>query len=263
VSSYVRTALTAEVFDVVSGARRLEPRAFVPGAPVPLLLPDAGVLVLPSAGNTASSRLGGVARIVGWHVDDGAKAFDFDMLPLQYKPRWLVPVAEGLAIYGGTPPGAGVVVVDPRDGGHAGDPVPFPPEIGDPTRVCRVAGEEARVRVLGFPDFRKGDTFFSLSLLAGSGKLLWHQSYGLPKSTLYCYTPERMHRKGSALLFATSMQYGGKFSTDLLLLDEESGKLLDRESFEGGRPGERDDVVRCGDWVVLRQYTRLQVLAWR
>jgi hypothetical protein len=28
-------------------------------------------------------------------------------------------------------------------------------------------------------------------------------------------------------------------------------------------PGERDDVVRCGDWVVLRQKTHLQVLAWR
>jgi hypothetical protein len=59
------------------------------------------------------------------------------------------------------------------------------------------------------------------------------------------------------------MQYGVKCSTDLFLVDEETGRLLDRESFEGGRAGERDDVVRCGDWVVVRQDTQLHVLAWR
>jgi len=80
---------------------------------------------------------------------------------------------------------------------------------------------------------------------------------------LLCYTPERMFRKGTTLLFATTMQYGGNCGSDLFLVDEESGRLLDRERFEKGRAGERDDVVRCGDWVVLRQDTQLQVLAWR
>ena len=263
VSSYLRSTQTAEVFDVVSGARRLEPRPFVSGATVPLLLPDVGVLALPSSGSTASSRLGGVARLVGWKLDDGGKAFEFDMLPLQYKLRWILPVAEGLAIYGGTPPNAAVALVDPRDGARTGDPTPLPAEISELARVCRMVGEESRVRVLGFGEFRKGDTFFSLSLLAGNGKPMWRQSYDLPKSTLLCYTPERMFRKGTTLLFATTMQYGGNCGSDLFLVDEESGRLLDRERFEKGRAGERDDVVRCGDWVVLRQDTQLQVLAWR
>jgi outer membrane protein assembly factor BamB len=263
VSSYLRQSQTAEVFDVVSGARRLEPRPFVSGATVPLLLPDAGVLALPASGSTPSSRLGGVARLVGWKLDDGGKAFEFEMAPLQYKLRWILPVAEGLAIYGGTPPNAGVVLVDPRDGARTGDPTPLPQEISESARLCRMIGEESRVRVLGFSEFRKSDSFFSLSLLAGNGKPMWRQEYALPKNTVLCYPPERMYRKGTTLLFATSMQYGGNCSTDLFLVDEESGRLLDRESFEGGVPGERDDVVRCGDWAVLRQKTHLQVLAWR
>jgi len=263
VSSYLRSTQTAEVFDVVSGARRLEPRPFVSGASVPLLLPDAGVLALPSSGSTASSRLGGVARLVGWRLDDDSKAFEFEMLPLQYKLRWLLPVAEGLAIYGGTPPNSAVALIDPRDGTRTGDPTPLPPEISDSARMCRVVGEEARVRVLGFPDFRKGDASFSLSLLAGNGRAMWRKSYDLPKSPVLCYPPERMYRKGTALLFTTSMQYGVKCSTDLFLVDEETGRLLDRESFEGGRAGESNDVVRCGDWVVVRQDTQLHVLAWR
>ena len=212
----------------MSGARRLEPRPFVSGASVPLLLPDAGVLALPSSGSTASSRLGGVARLVGWRLDDDTKAFEFEMLPLQYKLRWLLPVAEGLAIYGGTPPNTSVAVIDPRDGTRAGDPTPLPPEISELARVCRVVGEESRVRVVGFGDFRKGDAFFSLSLLAGNGRAMWRQSYGLPKTTVLCYPPERMYRKGTTLLFATTEQYVVQCSTDLFLVDEETGRLLDR-----------------------------------
>jgi hypothetical protein len=47
------------------------------------------------------------------------------------------------------------------------------------------------------------------------------------------------------------------------VVDEASGRLLDRKNFEGGRPAPRDDLVRSGDSIVLRQDTKLHVLAWR
>jgi outer membrane protein assembly factor BamB len=266
VSSYARTGQAAEVLDVVSGARRLEPKIYSPGATLPLLLPEAGLLALPdakSAGNTTAARMGGVARLVAWHLDDGARSFDYDLIPLQYKLRWIFPVAEGIAIYGGTPPNARVVLIDPSTGQPAGEPQPLPNEISEGARPIRVVGEEARARVLGFADWRRGGDSFNFSLVAGNGRPLWRQAYELPKNTVLWLPPDRLFRKGGALLFPIWMQYGGKCCTDILVVDEASGRLLDRKNFEGGRPGERDDLVRSGDSIVLRQDTKLHVLAWR
>jgi hypothetical protein len=270
VSSYTKIGQAAEVLDIVSGARRLEPKTYTQGVTLPLLLPDAGLLALPdakSSGNTVAARLGGVARLVAWHLDDGAKAFDYELLPLQYKLRWIYPVAEGIAVYGGTPPNARVVLIDPRSGQPAGEPTPLGSEISDAARPIRVVGEESRTRVLAFTEFRRGDDHFSLTLIAGNGRVLWRQSYAVPKSAVLFLPPDRivvgLFRKGGALLFPIWNQYGGKCCTDVLVVDEASGRLLDRKDFEGGRPAERDDLVRSGDAIVLRQDTKLHVLAWR
>lgn len=262
VSSNSRTGLTVEVLDIASGARRLEPKTYTLGTTLPLLLPDAGLVALP-AGNGVANRLGGVARLVAWRLEDGEQAFEYDLLPMQYKLRWTLPVAEGIAIYGGQPPNARVAVVDPRSGQAIGEPLPLPNEVADTSRPIRVVGEEARARVLGFTEFRRGGEFFNFTLVAGDGRPLWKQTYDVPKNTVLFLSPDRLFRKGGALLFTIWIQYGGKCCTDLLVVDEASGRLLDRKDFEGGRPAPRDDLVRSGDAIVLRQDTKLHVLAWR
>jgi len=67
---------------------------------VPLLLPDSGLLVLPSNSDQRVVRSGGVGRLTAWRLADGERAFDYDLFPLQNKLRWVFSVAEGIAIYG-------------------------------------------------------------------------------------------------------------------------------------------------------------------
>jgi outer membrane protein assembly factor BamB len=254
----------AEVFDALTGARQLDPRGY-PGAGAPLLLPQAGLLVLPdsrpSPGELAS-RQGGVQRVNAFRLGSGEKAFDVDLLPLSYKLSYLYAVAEGFAAQGGTPPNAAILVVDPRAGAPIGPPTPLPKELTSLPARALVLGEEQTVKVQGFSDYHKGEPLLFV-LLAGNGSELWRRAFEVPKNTVKVQPPNRLVRHGGSLVLALQTEAGGKCRTEVIVLDEANGSVLDRRGFESGRLNTRDDLVRADDWIVLRQERALHVLGWR
>lgn len=265
VTSFGRRGQTVEVFDAVTGARRLEPKAAPVGIAAPLLMPQQQLLVVPDtrpAAGEAVARKGGELRVVGWRLDQDSKAFEVDLLPLQFKLRATYVVAEGLGLLGGAGANAGVLVVDPGSGSPMGDLAPIPPDVADSFRRILVSGEESMVRVQGYVDWRKGGPV-TLQLLAGSGTPLWRAELEVPKNTVQLILPDRMLRRGGALLVPVQYHAGGKSRTDLVLLDQTHGTLLAREVVEGGRPAQRDDLVRSGEWVAIRQEQTVRVLGWR
>ncbi len=264
VTSFGRRGQTVEVFDAITGARRLDAKPAPSGICTPLYLPAQQVVVLPDtrpAPGEAATRQGGVPRVVGWRLDRDEVAFEVDLLPLAYKLKTTYLAAEGLALLGGVATNAGVLLVDPATG--AASPLqPLPPAVADSFRRILVLGEEALVRVQGYVDWRKGGPA-QLALVAGNGESLWRQDLEVPENTVQIILPDRLLRRGGALLSALQYHAGGRYRTDLIVLDEASGQVLAREGFDGGRPGQRDDLVVSGEWVALRQESTLRVLGWR
>lgn len=265
VTSFGTGGQTVEAFDAVTGARRLDPKPAPVGICPPLLLPTQQLVVVPDTRpvqGEAPARQGGVQRVVGWRLDSGERAYEIDLLPLAYKLKTTYLAAEGLALLGGASPNAGVLLVDPASGTPLGPPNLLAPDVAETFRRLLVLGEEALVRVQGYVDWRKGEPA-RLELVAGNGVSLWREGLPVPDNTVQIILPDRLQRRGGALLGALQYHAGGRYRTELLVLDEASGRTLSRESFEGGRPGQRDDVVVSGEWVALRQEATLRVLGWR
>jgi outer membrane protein assembly factor BamB/tetratricopeptide (TPR) repeat protein len=256
-----RRGTLVEVFDALSGARRLDPRPCSQWWGGPLLVESQGLLLVTDA-RPQSGGTGGGQRVVALRLGSGEKAFDVDLLPLQYKLKEMAPVAEGVALRGGSQPNGAILVVDPKSGQLVGGPRPLPKEVADAARPLPVTSADGTVELRGFAEWRKGDPL-QMSLLTGSGKPLWRQGFDLPKNTVAVLLPDRLLRVGDDLLFELATQAGGKCRTELVVVDVESGKVIDRKAFEGGRPGQRDDLVECDDWVALRQEHALHVLRWR
>jgi outer membrane protein assembly factor BamB/tetratricopeptide (TPR) repeat protein len=264
VSTYGRLGQAAEVFDAVTGARQLDPHAYPAGFDVPLLLPKSELLVLPDAKpapGELASRQAGAQRLNAWRLGGGELAFSVDLLPIAYKLRKVYAVAEGFAVLGGTQPDARVLVVDPRSGGLVGAPTPLPRDVAEAARRVQVLGDDP-TRIQVFAD-QRGSNPMNLVALGGNGQELWRQSLEVPKNTVQTLLPDRMLRRGGVLLLALQLQAGGKYRTEVVVLDESSGTVLDRDGFDGGRPGTRDDLVRADDYVVLRQEKTLHVMGWR
>ncbi len=262
-SSNGRRGQSAEVFDAVSGARRLDPLGYSLGTP--LLLARSELLIVPDskpAPGELGTRQGGVQRLNAMQLGGGEKAFEVDLLPLSYKLKYLYPVAEGFAVHGGVPPNEAVLVVDPRTGVLVGAPTPLPKDLSMNATRALVVGEESLVRVVGFSDWRRGEPM-SFVLLAGDGRELWRQSFELPKNTAQALLPNRLLRQGGSLVLGLQTMAAGNYRTEVLVLDEGSGAVLDREGFDGGRSGQRDELVKVDDFVALHQDRTLHVLAWR
>ena len=77
------------------------------------------------------------------------------------------------------------------------------------------------------------------------------------------HSPDRILRRGKALVLAMQLQASGKYRTEVIALDEVDGTVLMRRGFDGGRTTVRDDLVRIDDFVALRQDKVLHVLGWR
>jgi len=264
VSSFGRLGQAAEVFDAATGARRFDPHAYPAGLGVPVLLEEAGLLVLPDsrpAPGDLAGRQGGAQRLNAFALGDGALRFSVDLLPVAYKLRYFYGVADGLAVLGGTPPDARILQFDSRTGEPLGPAIPLPAGINEGFRRVLVPGEEP-VRIQGFAEQRRGEPV-SLVALTGAGQELWRRTFEVPKNTVSLLLPDRLLRHGSALLFALQMHAGGKYRTEIIVVDADGGAVLDRDGFDGGRAGQRDDLVRIDEFVALRQERVLHVLGWR